>query len=213
MPPNDILPLPNRKIHVMYSHIRGELISKSPNRAVIEAGGIGYDVKIPLSTYSSLGELSSRTMLLLVLVVKEDSMSLFGFASPEEKEMFQDLTSVSGVGPTTALLVLSSMGVHDIAAAISAEDAGKLQKIKGIGSKTASQIVLDLKGKMKLISPSERPEPASVSSPYREEGIAALMSLGFSKKEATERANAVEQSGQAATLEEYISLALKSALK
>jgi Holliday junction DNA helicase RuvA len=131
----------------MISRLNGRLIEKNPTNLLIECAGVGYDVKISLNTFSALPN-TEAIVLHTKLIVREDAHILYGFATKEEREMFNHLISVSGIGPNTAMIMLSSMVPEDIAKAIQTEDVVTIQKIKGIGAKTAQRVIIDLKGKV-----------------------------------------------------------------
>ena len=131
----------------MIGQLKGRLIEKNPTDLVIDCGGVGYEVKISLNTFTSLGS-EENIRIYTKLVVREDAQILFGFADIVEREMFNHLVSVSGIGPNTAMLMLSSLLPEEIALAIQSEDVITIQGIKGIGGKTAQRVIVDLKDKM-----------------------------------------------------------------
>jgi holliday junction DNA helicase RuvA len=131
----------------MIGHLNGKLVEKNPTELIIECGGVGYEVKISLNTFSALGS-DESIKVFTKLVVREDAHILYGFASKEEREMFNHLVSVSGIGPNTAMIMLSSLVPDEIAHAIQSEDVRTIQSIKGIGAKTAQRVIIDLKDKM-----------------------------------------------------------------
>jgi Holliday junction DNA helicase RuvA len=163
----------------MYNHIRGRLIEKNPASVVVEANGIGYQVNISLNTYTRLPN-SEAVLLYTHLVVREDSWQLFGFADEHERLTFKQLISVSGVGPNTARVILSSLTASEVETAILMDNIGLLTAVKGIGAKTAQRIVLDLKDKMgKGVVTSFG--TGSISTNARSEAVQALEILGFSR--------------------------------
>ena len=135
----------------MIAHLNGKLIEKNPTTLVIECGGVGYEVKISLTTFSSIGA-DESIKIFTQLIVREDAHLLYGFASKEEREMFNHLISVSGIGPNTAMIMLSSLTPDEVAHAIQSEDVKTIQSIKGIGIKTAQRVIIDLKDKMLKMS-------------------------------------------------------------
>ena len=166
----------------MISQLNGRFIEKYATQLVIECGGVGYEVKISLNTFTSLGDRDSGVVFTR-LIVREDAHIIYGFHAKEEREMFNHLISVSGIGPNTAIIMLSSMLPEDIARAIQTEDVMTIQKIKGIGAKTAQRVILDLKGK--VIKLSEQAQNIfSTSNTNRFDALTALVSLGFDKKAA-----------------------------
>ena len=163
----------------MITHVKGRLVEKNPAFVVIDCNGIGYLLRISLHTYSQIGE-SESCMLYTHLSIKEDAHTLFGFAEREERELFRHLISVSGVGPNTAQMILSSLSPADAQQAILAEDVSLLKSVKGIGGKTAQRIILDLKDKLAkqgiVVNQS-----FTKHNTTREEALSALTMLGFSK--------------------------------
>jgi len=164
----------------MIGHLNGRLIEKNPTDLVIECGGVGYEVKISLNTFSSIGD-TEALKIFTKLIVREDAHLLYGFASKEEREMFVHLTSVSGIGPNTAMIMLSSLVPDEIAHAIQSEDVVTIQSIKGIGAKTAQRVILDLKDKMLKMTFSTE-NIFNQNNTNRFDALTALISLGFDKK-------------------------------
>jgi holliday junction DNA helicase RuvA len=178
----------------MYAYLKGDIHSISPTSLILEVQGVGYHLQIPLSTYTSLQK-ETKALVHTYLHVREDAMLLFGFASPAERNMFIHLISVSGVGPNTAQIILSSMSVEEVQLAIIADQAHVLQRIKGIGAKTAKQMILDLKEKLMKESP-EAPlnlggSATSAHPAAREDALAALMAMGFARVPALKAINQV----------------------
>jgi Holliday junction DNA helicase RuvA len=166
----------------MIAQLNGKLIEKNPTELVIDCGGVGYDVKISLNTYTTIGT-SEAIRVFTKLIVREDAQILYGFATKEEREMFNYLISVSGIGPNIAMVMLSSMVPEEIAYAIQTEDVVTIQGIKGIGAKTAQRVILDLKGKvMKIAGGIEN--SGALNNTNRFDALTALVSLGFDKKAA-----------------------------
>lgn len=195
----------------MYAYLKGELTFKSPAFIVVDVQGVGYQVHIPLSTYSALQNLEKATVY-THLIIREDAHTLFGFATQAERGLFIQLIGVTGVGATTAQLILSAMSVDEVRAAVIGEQAHILQRVKGIGAKTAKQIILDLKDKLSR----EAPEGAVIlhsaaDHALREEALNALLSLGFTRIAVQKALNQVvkEQPG-INRVEELIKAALKS---
>ena len=163
----------------MYNYIKGKLVEKNPAYAVVETGGIGYLMNISIHTYSLLKEEDS-CKLFIHLVVKEDDMQLFGFAEQEERELFRQLISVSGVGVNTARIILSSLSPQEVVEAIARGDAPLLQRVKGIGGKTAQRIIIDLRDKVvKDLIPREN--LGFLHNTKKEEALSGLIILGFPK--------------------------------
>ena len=135
----------------MIAYIRGMLAEKTPAKAIIEAGGVGYEILIPVSTYDSLPRTGEEAKLLICHIIREDDELLFGFGSKAEKEMFLKLTSVSGVGPKSALAIISGSSIGELSLAISTGNAKRISSIRGIGKKTAEKICIELKDKLNAI--------------------------------------------------------------
>jgi Holliday junction DNA helicase RuvA len=192
----------------MYNHITGRLVEKNPAFVVVETSGIGYQISISLNTYAAL-QGSENVKLYTHLVVREDAWQLFGFATQHERATFQMLISVSGVGPNTARVILSSLSAEEVESAILMENIGLLKAVKGIGAKTAQRIVVDLKDKVgKGISVSEGLSfGASVSS--RAEAVSALEILGFSRMQVEKVVNAILAETPDHTVEQIVKGALK----
>jgi Holliday junction DNA helicase RuvA len=192
----------------MYEYIDGKLTFKCPAYIVVEAGGIGYHINISLNTYSSLGD-AERCKVYLWLHVKEDAHTLYGFADEGERRLFLHLISVSGIGPNTGRMMLSSITPNEIQTAIVNADLPLIQRIKGIGVKSAQRLVLELQDKLKKEG-SGSLIAAPLRSTVKEEALSALIMLGFAKP-ASEKAidAAVKTGGQELTVEQMIKLALK----
>ena len=193
----------------MITYVSGPLAHKNPSFVVIEAGGIGYHINVSLYTYTKL-EKAEQAKLLTHFHVKEDQQTLFGFYDEAERNLFRFLIGVNGVGPSTALVVLSSMNPEEVRAAIIGEDVVSIRKVKGIGPKTAQRIILDLKDKL-LKDNSEGPTMLSPqSNTLRTEALSALVNLGFARPAVQRALNRVltKQPGVASP-EELIKLALR----
>lgn len=192
----------------MYEFIRGKLAEKNPTYVVIETHGIGYILQISIHTYSKLKD-EEDCFLYTHYIVREDAQILYGFAEAEERELFRLLISVSGVGPNTARMVLSSASPAEVAQAIGQANAAFLQGIKGIGAKTAQRIIVDLNGKVsKELIPFEKVE--SGYNTKKEEALSGLVILGFSKMIAEKALNRIiEKEGAGLPVEQLIRHALK----
>ena len=165
----------------MIAYIRGVLAEKEPTRAVIEAGGVGYELLVPLSTYEKMPRTGSEVKLLVCHCVREDDEILFGFATDDEKAMFAKLTSVSGVGPKIALAILSGSSVGELSMSIAGGDAKRLAAIKGVGKKTAEKICVELRDKVSEFAFSGRGGEGA-PSPIAKDAVAALRALGFNEE-------------------------------
>src|SRR3981189_1936825 len=144
----------------MIGQLRGRLAEKRPNQVLVDVGGVGYVVQVPLSTFAALGELHTEVTLLIHTHVREDALALYGFVSSREKHLFEMLLSASGVGPSLALKILSGMSVEELVPAIRGSDLGRLTKIPGVGRKTAERLVVELKDRLDAISAEVIMKPA-----------------------------------------------------
>jgi holliday junction DNA helicase RuvA len=191
----------------MYDFIEGQLVEKSPTSIVIQEGGIGYFIHISLFTYSSLPE-AGICRIYIHQVVREDALLLFGFSGREERETFRHLISVSGIGANTARMILSSLAADDLVKAIMEEDVHTLQGIKGIGTKTAQRIIIDLKDKLGKGAKTDGLFLAERNT-IREEALSALVALGFVRKQAEKAVGTLLARNPQLSLEEVVKQALK----
>ena len=162
----------------MIAHLRGKLISKHPNEAVVEAGGVGYEVNITIPTFSGLPNLGSEVSLFVYTHVREDALALFGFLRSEEKQLFEKLIGVSGIGPKLATTILSGMAADTMVAAIKGNNIASLTRIPGIGKKTAERMVLELRDKLDSFGAIEA---VAAASPVEEDVVSALVNLGYQR--------------------------------
>jgi Holliday junction DNA helicase RuvA len=168
----------------MIGQLRGRLAEKRPNQVLVDVGGVGYVVAVPLSTYAALGDLHTEVSLLIHTHVREDALSLYGFVSSREKHFFEMLLSASGVGPSLALKILSGMSVEELVPAIRGSDLGRLTKIPGVGRKTAERMVVELKDKLETVAiEAERPAASSPAG-IETDVISALVNLGYEARAA-----------------------------
>lgn len=191
----------------MYEYIKGKLIEAAPTFAVVEAGGIGYYVNISVNTYSQISQVK-EVFLFLHLIVREDAHLLYGFATKEERKMFRQLISVSGIGANTAGVMLSYMTVNEIVGAIMTENVNAIKSVKGIGLKTAQRVIIELKDKVggvELVDMVSGNNTAAI----KDEALAALVMLGFVKAQAAKVLDRIIAEGEIATVEQLIKLALK----
>ncbi len=197
----------------MYHYLSGKLVEKSPTAVVIDAGGVGYDVLIPVSTYSSLPLLGESVKLLTHFVVREDAQLLYGFATDEERKMFRMLISISGIGPKIATTALSGILVEDLKFAIKDGNVAVLTSISGIGKKTAERIVIELREKVIVESGRTLGGSKNLSGPISseaEDAIQALVALGYTKNKAKEAVDKVTGSDTGKLpVEQIIRAALK----
>ena len=192
----------------MIAYLNGKLVTKDPTYIVVDVNGVGYNVRISLHTYGKLKG-SESCLIFTYLHVKEDGHTLFGFYEKEEKALFQHLISISGVGPNTAMMLLSSLSVDELERAILHENVAIIQKVKGIGAKTAQRIILELKDKIKKESFS-KPSAEVPGNALRSEALSALQTLGINKLIAEKAIDQIlAKHGNALSLEELIKLVLK----
>jgi Holliday junction DNA helicase RuvA len=197
----------------MIAFLDGKLAYKDPTHVIIDANGVGYEVKISLQTYSKLHDNTEKVKLHTLLIVREDSQTLYGFSESDEKQLFENLISVAGIGPSTAIVMLSSLSSDEIKQAIISEDVRTVQSIKGIGAKTAARTIIELKDKLKkeVVASGENPTVfASQNLTLRSEALTALTTLGIPKTAAEKNVDTIlRRSGGDISLEELIKLALR----
>jgi Holliday junction DNA helicase RuvA len=195
----------------MISFLKGRLVHKDPAHVVIDVNGVGYQVAISLQTYSEIKD-QENILLHTHLQVREDAHLLFGFSNENEKKLFQQLISVNGIGPSTAVVMLSYMNSNELKSAIVREDVAALQSIKGIGGKTAQRVIIDLKDKLKKESWEETSSvSAGPHNTLRNEALSALLTLGLPKAAAEKSVDAIlKKSGNTVTLEDLVKQALKN---
>lgn len=196
----------------MIGHLRGKLLEKHPNQAIIDIAGVGYEVQIPISTYTALPDEGATVALRIYTHVREDALTLFGFATREEKAVFERLIAVSGIGPGLAIKVLSGLATADLVAAIRGGDVAQLVRIPGVGKKTAERIVLELKDKLAGVEFGEKvpaaTEAAAAFSPLEQDVLSALQNLGCSRNAAEEAVRKVKLRGAPESFEPFFREAL-----
>ena len=193
----------------MIAYVRGEVAEKEPTRVVIEAGGIGYELLIPVSTYEKLPRIGSEAKLLAYHCVREDDEILFGFATADERDMFGKLTSVSGVGPKIALAILSGSSVGELSMAIVGGDAKRIAAIKGVGKKTAEKICVELGDKVNALAFAGGSGDRNVAAPTAADAVAALRALGFNEEVSAKMvAEVLAKHPEADSVEKIIKLSL-----
>ncbi|MBK6977848.1 MAG: Holliday junction branch migration protein RuvA [Cytophagaceae bacterium] len=197
----------------MIAYLNGKIVEKEPTHLVIDVNGVGYFVKISLQTYSAVNPNAESVKIYTVPIIREDSHSLFGFFTKDERELFEHLISVSGIGPSIALVFLSSLSSVEIKQAIISEDLKTIQNIKGIGAKTAQRAIIELKDKLKKEIIAEGINPtmfASTNHTLRSEALSALVTLGIQKATAEKSVdNILKRTGGDISLEELIKLSLR----
>jgi Holliday junction DNA helicase RuvA len=164
----------------MIGRLQGQLVEKSPPLVMLDVGGVGYEVDVPMSTFYQLPALGERVTLLTHLIVREDAHQLFGFLTAEERATFRQLIRISGIGPRMALALLSGLSVAELAQAVSLQQSARLVKVPGIGKKTAERLLLELKGKLG----PDLGQPATVANDAQADIVQALIALGYSEKDA-----------------------------
>lgn len=196
----------------MIAKLSGRLLEKSPTRILVEVSGVGYEILIPLSTFDKLSGVGESTSVLTYLHVREDALQLFGFASAAEKQLFQHLISVSGIGPKLAQSILSSSPVEMFCQHITRNDIAALTEIPGIGKKTAERLVLELRDRLARWMP-EVPQSGTSTAPasaaIEEETITALVSLGYTRSSAQKAVEQVKKEAGELPVEELIKRALR----
>ena len=190
----------------MIGKLSGILSDKNPPQIIVDCGGVGYEVQVPMSTFYNLPAEGQKVTLLTHFVVREDAQILYGFATAQERAAFRELIKISGVGPRTALSVLSGMGVGDLAQAVTLQEVGRLIQVPGIGKKTAERLLLELKGKLG----PDMGAPLGVDGDSQSDILQALLALGYSDKEA---ATALKALPKDVGVSEGIKLALKALAK
>lgn len=198
----------------MITYLKGKLVFKDPTFVIIDISGIGYQVKISLQTYSKIKD-EEHVLLLTFLHIKEDAHTLYGFKEEAEKKLFLNLISISGVGPNTGLMILSSLSSEELETAIIQEDYKTIQHVKGVGLKTAQRIVLELKDKVKKESSLDLSSNSSgflhQNNKVKEEALQALITLGFPKVTAEKNIAAIlKKTGSEISLEDLIKASLKT---
>jgi len=191
----------------MIGRLSGILLEKNPPEVLVDCNGVGYEVHVSMSTFYNLPHTGEKVTLLTHFIVREDAQLLYGFGTAEEREAFRQLIKISGVGPRTALAVLSGMSVAELAQAVSLQEAGRLIKVPGIGKKTAERLLLELKGKLGADMGAAHAQPGSDA---QADILQALLALGYSDKEAAAALKALPKD---VGVSEGIKLALKALAK
>ncbi len=196
----------------MIGHLRGTVLEKHPNQVVVEASGVGYEIQIPISTYTSLPDSGATVSLRIHTHVREDALLLFGFATADEKAVFEKLIAVSGIGPKLAITVLSGLPTAELIAAIRTSDVQRLVRIPGVGKKTAERIVLELKDKLMGMEAAGKTAIAAEGgpsfSPLEHDVLSALQNLGCSRAAAEQAIQKVKDRGAPDVFEPYFRAAL-----
>jgi len=185
----------------MIAHLRGKLLAKHPNQAIVETAGVGYDVTISVPTFSDLPALGADVALHIHTHVREDVIALYGFLRPSEKLLFEKLITVSGIGPKLAITILSGMPADEMVGAIRGNDVVRLTRIPGIGRKTAERMVLELRDKLPEVGPPSAP-PVSAISVTEEDVLSALVNLGYQRPAAEKALAAIAKDGGAKSFDQ-----------
>ena len=199
---------------MMYSYIKGELVEIQPESIVVEAGQIGYEIRMPANMVGRLGGIGQSVKVYTYLHVKEDLMELYGFLSRDDLQVFRLLLGVNGIGPKGALAILTALTPDDLRIAVLGEDAKAIAKAPGIGSKTAQRVILELKDRLSLVPVAGNASPAAQaisqdsSSAVKAEAVRALVALGYSSSEAWKSVGKIELAPEM-TVEELLKLCLK----
>src|SRR5579862_6212761 len=178
----------------MIAHLRGKLLAKHPNQAVVETAGVGYDVTISVPTFSDLPAVGGDVALHVHTHVREDMIALYGFLRPSEKLLFEKLITVSGIGPKLAITILSGMAADEMVGAIRGNDVARLTRIPGIGKKTAERMVLELRDKLLEAGPASAPAVPAMSA-TEEDVLSALLNLGYQRAAAEKALAAASKKG------------------
>ena len=194
----------------MIGQLRGRLAEKRPNQVLVDVGGVGYVVLVPLSTYAALGELHTEVTLLIHTHVREDALSLYGFVSSREKHLFELLLSASGVGPSLALKILSGMSVDELVPAIRGNDLARLTKIPGVGRKTAERMVVELKDKLGAVAAEAERPAASSPAGVEADVVSALVNLGYETRVAEKAVEEARKESGSVNFEKVLRAALQA---
>jgi len=193
----------------MIAQLRGTLGDKRPNQILVDVGGVGYLVHVPLSTFYALGDLHSKVTLLIHTQVREDAIALYGFLSSREKQLFELLISASGVGPVLALKILSGMSVDDLVPAVRTGDLARLTRIPGVGRKTAERIVVELRDKLAAMEGSEGAREPVISAGAAGDVVSALLNLGYEQRMAEQAVERAKKDGAPETFEDLLRATLQ----
>jgi holliday junction DNA helicase RuvA len=193
----------------MIALLRGLLLEKHPNQAILEAGGVGYDVTIPVSTFTHLPDAGAEIRLRIHTHVREDALALYGFLTQDEKALFEKLIGVSGIGPKLAITILSGLAAPDLIHAIRRGEVERLVRIPGIGKKTAERMVLELRDKVPAVTGEELEPAAAALSPVDQDVLSALLNLGCARPQAEAAVRKAKAAGTAMEFEPLFRRALE----
>jgi Holliday junction DNA helicase RuvA len=196
----------------MIAHLRGVLLSKRPNQAVVETAGVGYEVNISVPTFSEMPASGSEVALHIHTHIREDALTLYGFLRITEKQLFEKLITVSGIGPKLAITILSGMPANEMAGAIRGNDVARLTRIPGIGKKTAERMVLELRDKLPEVAGSSTPSVPALNA-VEEDVLSALVNLGYQRAAAERALASAVRNGQGGTFDVLFRQALAALSK
>ena len=191
----------------MIAHLRGKLLAKHPNQAIVETAGVGYDVTISIPTFSDLPAVGTEVALHIHTHVREDVIALYGFLRPSEKLLFEKLITVSGIGPKLAITILSGMPADEMVGAIRGNDVVRLTRIPGIGRKTAERMVLELRDKLPPVGTTAEPAAPAMSA-VEEDVLSALVNLGYQRAAAEKALSNVAKEGSTKSFDQMFRAAL-----
>ncbi len=194
----------------MIGSLRGRIARKQPPQIILECGGVGYEIETPMSTFLELPEKGTEIFLHTHLVVREDSQTLYGFSSEEEKSLFRSLLKISGVGARMGLAILSGMSVNDFQRCVGYEDSARLVKIPGVGKKTAERLIIEMRDRIDVTSAELTAGTSTARSDPRNEAFDALLSLGYRANEINRLLTKLDVAGKSA--EDIIRLALRQSV-
>ena len=197
----------------MIAHLRGTVLDKQPNRVTVDVHGVGYDVAVPVSTFYAVGDTGSEVVLRIHTHVREDALSLYGFATRLEQDLFERLIGISGIGPKVALAVLSGIEPEDLVSAIHTSDVARLTSIPGVGKKTAERIVLELKDRLPKVRPESAPPGRAVVSTIKDDVLSALINLGYHRPLAEKAVDAAVKATPDGDFERTLKLSLRELAK
>jgi len=200
----------------MIAFLRGRIHDKQPNTVTIDVGGVGYEVHVPLSTFYNVGDQGAEVSLRVYTHVREDALQLYGFFTELERQLFERLIAISGIGPRLAIVVLSGMETRDLVAAVQRADVARLTTIPGIGKKTAERIVLELKDRLTRIATpaaSGSAPPGSAGDQLRSDLLSALLNLGYHRQQAEKAIDRTVTSNPNATFEHAVRTALRELMR
>lgn len=204
------------KCETMIAFLSGKLIAKQANTVIIDVGGVGYEVMIPLSTFYELGELGADVQLRIYTSVREDAIQLFGFRTTRERELYLKLISVQGIGAKSGIAMLSGMSADEIISAIRADDLARLVTIPGIGRKTAERLVIELRDKVGELSDGSAPQSSAAKIPADavfEDALSALVNLGYQKNAAEKAMQQAIKDGTEMSVQKLLRAALQTLAK